>query len=454
MSAHGPDVTPVIDSIKTRQLPPTVNALSLAGIAWGVLAFGYGYFVADRAWTLGAYLVALIYVMSIAQGGVMFAVIQTGTWARWGRPLKRIGEALGVFLPVAWLGLLGFFALGGLKIYVWNPDTIVASGPVSLHPHSPEAIASKEFWLQPGFFALRQLVGTGLLFGLGLVYIRASLKPDLIQAKARLGSDAPAWWDRIIGGETNLEAAVEQGQNTQSLLFPFLGWAYALVFSLVAFDLIMSLSPWWYANMFGGWTFVSAVWLGFATMAVVSMVGRDWLGLTGIVRPATTHDHGKLMLAMTMFWAYTAYAQLLPIWYTDMPEETDFLLVRLMLPQWKWLAQTVGALCFVAPFTILLSRGIKKMRYPFAGIGALIMVGIFLERSLLVYPSIYLGDTFPWANFLVISLGMLAGALGIMTQVVGRFLATAPTVVVSDPYLQPHPWDVHVHSLDAPHHAK
>ncbi len=451
MSAHTVDVNPVIDGIEGRTLPPMANMLSLAGIGWGVLAFLYGYFAVDAAWTFGAYLVALLYVMAIAQGGVMFAIIQTGTWGRWGRPLKRIGEALGTFLPVVWLGLAFFLFAGGMTIYVWNPATVVSTGPMDLHPHSLEAISSKEIWLTPMFFAGRLLAGTGVLFGLSMLYIRASLKPDLVQAKARLGSKAPAWWDRIIGGETNLAKATEEGQNFQSNIFPLITWAYALVFSLVAFDLIMSLSPWWFSNMFGGWQFVSSVWLAFATMAVVAMVGLDWLNLKGHVKPSTTHDHGKLMLAMCMFWAYTTFAQLLPIWYTDMPEETDFLLVRLMLPQWSWLAQTVAITCFLAPFTILLSRGIKKMRYPFAGIGALIMVGVFLERSLLVMPSVYFGDTFPTMNFLIINLGMLAGALGLMTQWVGRFLASTPTLVTSDPYLEPHPWDLHVHSLDAHH---
>ncbi len=451
MSAKTVDVTAVIDGIEGRTLPPMANMISLAAIGWGVLAFFYGYFAVDAAWTLGAYLVALLYVMAIAQGGVMFAIIQTGTWGRWGRPLKRIGEALGTFLPVVWLGLAVFLAIGGTTIYVWNPATIVSTGPMPLLPHSLEAYSTKEIWLTPMFFGGRLLIGTGILFGLSMLYIRASLKPDLIQAKARLGTKAPAWWDRIIGGETDLAKATEAGQNFQSNIFPFITWAYALVFSLVAFDLIMSLSPWWFSNMFGGWQFVSSVWLAFATMAVVAMVGLDWMNLKGHIKPSTTHDHGKLMLAMCMFWAYTTFAQLLPIWYTDMPEETDFLLVRLMLPQWSWLAQTVAIMCFLAPFTILLSRGIKKMRYPFAGIGVLIMAGVFLERSLLVMPSIYFGDTFPTMNFLIINLGMLAGALGLMTQWCGRFLASTPTLVTSDPYLEPHPWDVHVHSLDAHH---
>lgn len=452
MSAPKLDVNPIIDAIPGRELPQNVKYAAYGGIGWGVFAFLYGGFMSDGgwAWAWGAFLVALVYTLAITQGGVMLSVILTGTWGRWGRPLKRIGEALAFFMPVVYVLLLIFLLLGN-TIYVWNPATIIPGGPVDLAPHSPEAFASKPFWLQTWFFIARQLFAVGLLFGLNFVYLRHSLRPDLIMAKARLGSGTPAWWDRIIGGETNLEKAIEEGQNGQSFWFTFLAWAYALVFSFLAFDLVMSLSPWWYSNMFGGWMFVSSVWLSLCVIGIVSMLGLDWLGMRDWIKPEVTHDLGKLMLAFCMFWAYTSFAQLLPIWYTDMPEETDFLLVRMYLPQWSWLASLVGITCFVAPFTILLSRGIKKMRYPFAGICALIMVGLFLERSLLVMPSVYFGDTFPFGDFVIVNVGLLAGFLSLMVLVVGKYLSEMPVLVISDPYLEPHPWDVHVHSLDAQH---
>ena len=91
--------------------------------------------------------------------------------------------------------------------------------------------------------------------------------------------------------------------------------------------------------MFPAWIWMSSVWLAFATLGLVAMFTRDWLGLKGIVTTDVTHDLGKLLLAFCMFWAYTAYAQILPIWYANMPEETDYLLVRIMLPAWGWLAQ-------------------------------------------------------------------------------------------------------------------
>jgi len=445
------DVKAVIDGVPSRTFPAVANGVSIAMIALGVVAFLAGWFgIGDGgavAW--GAFLVGLVYTLALGQGGVMFSVLMSGTWGRWGRPLKRIAESFAFFLPVAYVALL-VFLLFGLKIYPWNPSTIIEGGPVDLHPHSADVIASKPFWLTPWFFRIRLLGTVGFMLTLDFVYLRAALAPDLLMAKLRLGARAPQWWDRIIGGRTDVDATTIACQNQQSFLMPFLGWTFALVMSFVAFDLVMSLSPMWAANMFGAWTAVSGFWLTLATIGFTTMLAKDWLGISPWGTPNVTHDLGKLMLAGTMFWAYTGFAQILPIWYTDMPEETNFLLIRLFLPEWTWLAQTVGIMCFVAPFTILLSRGIKKMRWPFLGLCALIMCGIFLERTLLVMPSIYFHDP---RNPLVVftSIGTWLGFVGAFIQVVGRALASMPALVVSDPNLETHPWDVHVHALDHGH---
>lgn len=441
----------VVDSVATRSLPMAVNVGSLGLVGLGVVAFGTGLFAAGDqgavAWA--AFLVGVLYTLAIAQGGVLFSVIQAGTWGRWGRPVRRIAEAFGFFLPVAW-GLLVVFLLFGLGIYSWNPATVIPGGPVDLHPHYPEVVPSKPIWLTPWFFRLRLALGVGFLIALDFVFLRASLRPDLMYARERLGAKAPGWWGTIIGGATNLDATLAGGVATQKRLVPLLAITFALVMSMVAFDLIMSLAPFWYSNMFGAWTFVSSFWLSLATLGFVAMVGRDWLQLGKFVRPYVTHDLGKFMLAGSMFWAYTGFAQLLPYWYTDIPEETDFLLVRLFLPEWSWLAQTVAICCFLGPFTILLSRGIKKMRWPFVGICSLIMVGVFLERTLLVLPSVHFGDPrTPLVAFVCV--GTWLGFMGLFVQVVGRVLASIPPIGVTDPYLEPHPWDVHAHTLDAHH---
>lgn len=451
MSAHADKVNAAIDAVKGRSMPATAQMIAFAAIAWGLGAAAYGLFAFDKGWTMGSILAGLVYAFGITQGSLVFAGVMTGTGARWSRPLKRVAESLGVAVVPIYLGIV-LFVLVGTDLYPWSPTTYNPSGPISLAPHAPGTPHSKELWLDAPFFIARTILGLGFLVFLDLVYLRASLRPDLMLAKKRLGASAPAWWDRVIGGETDYEGVLAASTRRMENMIPLMAMSYALIFSIViAFDLVMSLDPWWYSNMFGGWMFMSSFWLGLATVAATTMLSRDWLGLGDWVRPSTTHDLGKLMLAGCMFWAYTLYAQILPIWYTNVPEETNYLLVRMMLDTWAPMARAVAVLCFLAPFTILLSRGIKKMRWPFFGVASLIMFGLYVERSLLVLPSVYHGDIFPMAQFVIINLGILAGMLGLIATVAGRFLASVPAVPVSDTMLLDHPWDVHVHSLDHAH---
>jgi hypothetical protein len=455
MSDHSVNLNEHIDAMASRTLPQQVKIGG--GIAMGIGAVGlaYGFAVAGQVWTWGAILVALVYLLALTQGGIVYAVLMTLTKAHWGRPLKRIAEAFGLFMPVVYAFLL-VFLLFGLGIYPWNPDTLVtladgSSGYVSIEPHSEFAWRTKPIWLEKKFFIVRQLVLIGSLFGLGFLYLRHSLRPDLIASKARLGDKAPKWWGMIIGGATDVAEAQERGEKAQQVLSVCIALAYAFIFSFMAYDLMMSLSPWWYANMFGAWTCMSSLWITLTALGIVGLVGRDWLNINAFITRTLTHDLGKLCLAACMFWGYTTFAQLLPIWYANMPEETDFLLIRLHLPQWAWLAQAVGVMCFVMPFTVLASRGIKKMKWPFVAICAVIMIGIFLERSLVVMPSIYFGSEFPTVDFIIVNFGVWIGALGVFFTFVSWVLTQLPAIGMTDPRIEVHPWDAHVHSLDAHH---
>lgn len=445
MSAAPLDVNVAIDAVLTRKVPMPVMAGAAGAIVVGLVAFVAGMFI-DPVWTWGAVIVGLVYTIGICQGSIMFSVISTLTWARWSRPMKRVAETFGLFMPIVYLALVAFLIVG-LRVFPWHPHTIVEGGPVNLNPESVAVLfAAKPMWLSPGTFIARQVLGVGFLVVLDLIYLRTSLRPDLLLAKIRLGDRAPAWWNMIIGGATDVAKEREASDKLQATLGVLLGVTYAFVMSMVAFDLIMSLAPLWYSNMFGGWFFASSFWLAMQSIGVFTLIGLDWLGLRGWLKPSHTHDLGKMLLAYTMAWAYMTFAQILPIYYTNMPEETDFLMLRIVLPEWGPMARVVAVMCFIMPFTVLLSRGIKKMRGPFIALMMCMMFGVFLERTLLVMPSIFKGPEFPWLNFLIISLGVWVGFLGALVTFATQVLSRIPALPVSDPKLETHPWDVHVHA--------
>lgn len=471
MSAEHTDIDAVIDAVPGRGIPMPALAFGGVTILLGLAGFGYAAGTGQWEWAWGAVLVGLVFTIGLSMGGVMFAAIMSLTKAHWGRPLKRIAEAFGLYLPVAWLALI-IFLVAGQGLYPWNPGTFVdlsgmdpsyvnaETGSIALEAHSSYALETKPFWLNPTFFIARQVVGTLILFGLGLGFVFMSLRPDLQRAKARLGDKAPGWWGIIAGSSTDWQKTMGQSEHIQQALGVILGFCYAIVMSMIAFDLLMSLSPWWYTNMFGAWFFVSCVWTAMAALGIYALLAKDWLGIGDRITKTVTHDLGKLILGFCMFWAYTTFAQLLPIWYGQLPEETDYLLVRLFsltdsVPAgevpWYILAQVVGAMCFLIPFTVLLSRGIKKMKWPFIGILSVILIGIFLERSLLVYPSVDLGYSFSVLNLLFVGGGVWLGFIGLFTLVVTAALSQLPPLNIADPKLEDHPWHEHLHSLDQGH---
>ena len=51
--------------------------------------------------------------------------------------------------------------------------------------------------------------------------------------------------------------------------------AYPIIYTFMAFDLIMALDPFWYSSLFGGYFFVSTLYLGLAGLAVVAALLRQ-----------------------------------------------------------------------------------------------------------------------------------------------------------------------------------
>jgi hypothetical protein len=126
-----------------------------------------------------------------------------------------------------------------------------------------------------------------------------------------------------------------------------LALSYALVYSLLAVDMIMSLAPHWVSTMFpayyawGG--FLSAVSLA----TLICLLLRNSEGLRGEVTPNRMHDLGKMIFAFSIFWMYLFWSQYLVIWYGNVPEETGFVVARLgsQFIQDTWYLQGFWTLC-------------------------------------------------------------------------------------------------------------
>lgn len=433
MSAHGPDLSGVIAGTP-RQMPARVKTLGLVGVAIGVAAAALG-FLTEPERTAASFIANFLYFFGIAFGGLVFSVALMLTQGRWARPLKRISESFWIYTPILWVLLLVFLMAGGMQIYPW------------MHEKMP---AHKAVYLTPGFFFARQFVGLGLLILVAGLYFRASLRADLGLLRERLGDRAPGWWSNLLSDWRGLEVEREACVNRQMRLAPVVAILYASVFSLMAVDLSMSLAPYWYANMFPAWYFMSCIGTGLIWTGIYSQLAKRWLGIEELLPPKVYHDLGKLTLGFTMFWAYTLFAQYLAIWYGNMFEETSFVLVRTVLEPWNGLAKVVLLMCFLIPFGLLTSRGLKKMKSGYLAVTTILAIGLWLERHWVVMPSVWKQETLPIG---VVEIGMGIGLLAGMILAVTKLLSSIPPVALTDPWMAPNPADVHVHPSSDGHHA-
>ncbi len=377
----------------TARVPrPVLRVLALF-VLIGAVTFAAGLAGAhpERAWA--AYLVNFVFFFSIAQAGVVFSAIHRIVGARWGGPVIRLAEGFGAFLPVAFVAFL--ILLGGTgTLYVW------------IH----EPIPAKAVWLNAPFMISRDVAVLLALLGLSAAYLRHVLQPDL-------------------PGAHPTEASLARRRHVLSRLSPILCLAYAVGMSILAWDLVMSLDPHWYSTMFSVIVFWGGLLGSVAALAWVSVVFGGYLGVRQYVTPATLHDLGKLIFAFATFWAYINYSQLLVIWYGNLPEETGWMWERVG-GTWRPVAVAVALLVWLVPFTGLLTRATKKNPTTLAIFATIVLVGLWLERYLMVYPSVVHSEG--GIPFALTEVGISLGFLGLFLLSFFWFTSRYPTVAVQD----------------------
>jgi hypothetical protein len=200
--------------------------------------------------------------------------------------------------------------------------------------------------------------------------------------------------------------------------------AFAVILSLIGYDLVMSLDPEWYSTLFGAYTFVKAFYIGLGGLIILASTLHLSPAVEFKLNPSDLHDIGKLFFAFCMVWGDFFYVQLLVIWYGNLPEETSYVIARTVTPPWHALAWFVFFICFIIPFLILLNKNVKTKPRFMSILCAVVIMGIGLEHFLLIGPALY-----PHVSSLPLGLtdGLIfLGFLGLMALSVIFFLNQFP----------------------------
>lgn len=388
----------------------TMKGFVSACLLVGAISLGYGFATGAGTEVWGAYLFNLFFFFAIALGGMAFSAMQDLIGASWARPIKRLHEGFGAFVPVAVVLFLIFVAaiimkLGGAgDVYRWIKD-----------PSVIEHFHGKDVWLQPGFMYVRVAVILAVILGLVMWQFKQNLTRDKLFLEGRR--------------DEALKAGEESRFKLRYWSAPIL-LIYGIAFTFLGFDLIMSLSPLWFSTLFGGWLFAIMMQTLMALLLIIMFSLKD-SEIGGLIQRQQFHDVGKLMHGFSIFFAYLTYAHILTFWFGNMPEETEYLLHRMHAP-WIYLAIGIPLLAFVVPLYVMIFKAAKWTPSVAVPIALCILGSQWFTYMLIVMPDVVDGSKM---GMPLVEVGLFFGFLGLFLATYFWFGRRFPMVGLADPIL-------------------
>ncbi len=370
----------------------TLRNISFVFIFIGIVAVASMLVLANPERLWHAYLLAYIYFVLLALGGVFFISIHHATGAGWSVVQRRLAESVTSFLP--WAALLTLpLIYGAFYLYDWLDPKAVAEDPLLAH---------KAPYLNLPFFLIRLTV----FFGGWIFFAKR-----LVGFSLRQDKDGSEVWSK------------------KSVKYS-IGFLLFFCFSLSFFsvDFLMSLDAHWFSTIFGVYVFAGLFQSIFALLILLSIYFMSQDSYKKWIRADHLHDLAKFLLAASVFWAYIAFSQYMLIWYANLPEETTFFLPR-SKGMWAVVSCSLIVFKFIVPFLVLLPRWTKRHVKVLVFVASLILFMQLVDLYWLIYPHWDSGR--PWFGWLEVAL--VLGFAGVFIRSVMMFLHKHPVVPQKDP---------------------
>ncbi|MBX3288732.1 MAG: hypothetical protein KF855_05240 [Acidobacteria bacterium] len=374
-------------------------ALGIGGIA--ALVWFVGFYMSPeqalRSWLLG-----YVFWAGITIGSIGIIMLQYLTGGAWGVVIRRIVEAASRTLPLV---IVLFIPLAFIQYYhYWTT-----------WPATDYAIAHRGWFMTQESWILRSAIYFALLY----VIVHLLNKWGAAQDASKDHDEAAKW----LGTATAFSGP--------TMVF------YVLIVTFAVVDWVMMLDAHWFSTIWGllfvaGWALSC-----FSFCVVVLMYMSDKAPMNAILGKRHFHDLGKLMLALTMVWAYFNFSQFLIIWSGNIPEETGWYLTR-MKGGWMAVGTLLVLFHFAFPFLILLQQDFKRQYKRLAYLAVFILLMRIVDMFYLIAPNPRIDKTIEKGAFIVSWMDFVApiaiGGLWLW-YFIGQYMKR-PVVPVMDPFLE------------------
>ena len=194
-------------------------------------------------------------------------------------------------------------------------------------------------------------------------------------------------------------------------------FGFSLTFGAV--DWFMSLNYIWFSTMWGVYIFAGAA--GSSMSLLILLI--TWLRNSGYLKDVVSIEHyhtmGKWLLAFTVFWAYIGFSQYMLIWYANIPEETEYFILR-NVESWNLMSLLLVFGRFFFPFGLLLLRSTKKKVKTICMLAGWIIFMELVDIYVIILPELHRNGMHLsiWDFFPVIAIG--ATLLFFYLRIVGK----------------------------------
>ena len=346
----------------------TVIVATCLFAAWYYLIMqGLGVAGVNRPVYWGIFLVEVVFWIGISHAGTFISAILRVLKIESRRPFTRAAELMTTFGLVQ-AGISVFLHMGRVWLSYWM---IPYPNERGLWPdfHSP---------LMWDFMA----INTYLLCS--TMYLFLPLIPDLAMVR-----DRAKGWPKVFYRILSLGFRGTEGEwkNLQTAMNIFAFGIIPVMFSvhtIVSWDFAMATRPGWSSTVFGPYFVLGALQSGMAAVAIVLFLIRSTMKhMKYFLRPEHFDTLGKLMLIVSMAWAYFYFNDYLVPWYGgDIWEKILDSFIRTG-PLW-FLWYTFLICNILIPWSILWNKKWRRTPWLLAIVGFIINIGMWLERYIII----------------------------------------------------------------------
>ncbi|HEY5994212.1 MAG TPA: hypothetical protein VIU46_06370 [Gallionellaceae bacterium] len=313
--------------------------------------------------------VSFVVVTYLALSGVALTAVLYLVGARWRFQIRQLAVSLFALFPLAFVLLLILLA-GGKHTFPWLGPLKGEEG------HMPG-------WYTWDLLSAREIIGMLVVMAVWWLFIKRQELSERSEEDAAKFHRVACW-------------------------VPFFTVLYA---TMVAWDFEMTLKPAWHSAIYGMQNLVSNFGMFLAFMVIWIYILNTRGKLVKKVDEFVYNYLAQMMLAFTLLWMYTFFAQYLVIWYGNIGDERD----RIDTMQdgvygFFWWAMV--ALKFVIPFVSLCFPVTRHNVQATMAVAVSMIVGTLCERFVWVAGVDEKGAVPVLAFFLV----------GAVTAVVGYIL--------------------------------